>query len=77
MKDKDIQINGLTPEQVQMLDMMWSIESSDDMDDWLNSLSEREINLANQLKNLLMITLIDETVEDFEMARTYLQKFTL
>ena len=77
MKDKDIQINGLTPEQVQMLDMMWSIESSDDMDDWLNSLSEREINLANQLKNLLMITLIDETVEDFEMARIYLQKFTL
>jgi hypothetical protein len=77
VKDKDIQINGLTPEQVQMLDMMWSIESSDDMDDWLNSLSEREINLANQLKNLLMITLIDETVEDFEMARTYLQKFTL
>ena len=77
MKDKDIQINGLTPEQVQMLDMMWSIESSDDMDDWLNSLSEREINLANQLKNLLMITLIDETVEDFETARTYLQKFTL
>jgi hypothetical protein len=77
VKDKDIQINGLTPEQVQMLDMMWSIESSDDMDDWLNSLSEREINLANQLKNLLMITLIDETVEDFEMARIYLQKFTL
>lgn len=77
MKDKDIQINGLTPEQVQMLDMMWSIESSDDMDDWLNSLSKREINLANQLKNLLMITLIDETVEDFEMARIYLQKFTL
>ena len=77
MKDKDIQINGLTPEQVQMLDMMWSIESSDDMDDWLNSLSEREINLANQLKNLLTITLIDETVEDFEMARIYLQKFTL
>jgi hypothetical protein len=77
VKDKDIQINGLTPEQVQMLDMMWSIESSDDMDDWLNSLSKREINLANQLKNLLMITLIDETVEDFEMARIYLQKFTL
>ena len=77
MKDKDIQINGLTPEQVQMLDMMWSIESSDDMEDWLNSLSEREINLANQLKNLLMITLIDETVEDFEMANDYLKKFQL
>jgi predicted DNA-binding protein len=77
VKDKDIQINGLTPEQVQMLDMMWSIESSDDMEDWLNSLSEREINLANQLKNLLMITLIDETVEDFEMANDYLKKFQL
>ena len=74
---KDIEINGLTPEQVQMLDMMWSIESSDDMDDWLNSLSERDLQIASQLKNLLMLALIDETVEDFEVAKNYLKKYQL
>lgn len=74
---KDIEINGLTPEQVQMLDMMWSIESSDDMDDWLSSLSERDMQIAGQLKNLLMLALIDETVEDFEVAKNYLKKYQL
>jgi hypothetical protein len=77
VKDKDIEINGLTPEQVQMLDMMWSIESSDDMDDWLNSLSEKDMQMATQLKNLLMFALIDETVEDFEVAKHYLKKYQL
>jgi len=74
---KDIQINGLTAEQVQMLDMMWSIESSDDMDDWLNSLTDKEVKVAEQLKNLLVLTLIDESVTDYSMANNYLKKFQL
>jgi hypothetical protein len=74
---KDIEINGLTPEQVQMLDMMWSIESYQDYQDWLDNITLEEAKMAEQLKNLLVLTLIDNAVEDYDMAKNYLKKFQL
>jgi hypothetical protein len=77
MNDRDIEINGLTPEQVQMLDMMWSIESYQDYEDWLDSITLEEAKMAEQLKNLLVLTLIDDAMEDYDMAKNYLKKFQL
>jgi hypothetical protein len=77
MNDRDIEINGLTPEQVQMLDMMWSIESYQDYQDWLDSITLEEAYMAEQLKNLLVLTLIDDAMEDYNMAKNYLKKFQL
>jgi hypothetical protein len=77
MNDRDIEINGLTPEQVQMLDMMWSIESYQDYEDWLDSITLEEAYMAEQLKNLLVLTLIDDAMEDYDMAKNYLKKFQL
>ena len=77
MNDRDIEINGLTPEQVQMLDMMWSIESYQDYQDWLDSITLEEAYMAEQLKNLLVLTLIDDAMEDYDMAKNYLKKFQL
>ena len=77
MNDRDIEIHGLTPEQVQMLDMMWSIESYQDYQDWLDSITLEEAYMAEQLKNLLVLTLIDDAMEDYDMAKNYLKKFQL
>lgn len=77
MNDRDIEIHGLTPKQVQMLDMMWSIESYQDYEDWLDNITIEEAKMAEQLKNLLVLTLIDNAVEDYDMAKKYLKKFQL
>jgi len=77
MNERDIEIHGLTPEQVQMLDMMWSIESYQDYQDWLDSITLEEAQMAEQLKNLLVLTLIDDAMDNYDMAKNYLKKFQL
>lgn len=74
---KDIHIQGLTSEQVQILDMMWGIETEQDYKDWLDNITIEEAILAEQLKNLLVLALIDESVEDYSTAKNYLKKFQL
>jgi len=77
MSERDIEIHGLTPEQVQMLDMMWSIETYQDYQDWLDSITLEEAQMAEQLKNLLVLTLIDDAMDNYDMAKDYLKKFQL
>jgi len=76
--EREINISGLTPEEIQMLDMMWSIESSEDMEDWLLSLTREERLMAHSLRMLLVAEMIDsEMVQDLSMAKNYLIKFQL
>jgi hypothetical protein len=76
--EREYNINGLTPEEVQMLDMMWSIESVQDMEDWLMSLTREERLMAYRLRMLLIAELIDEdAVQDLSIAKNYLKKFQL
>ena len=77
MSERDIEIHGLTPEQVQMLDMMWSIETYQDYQDWLDSITLEEAQMAEQLKNLLVLTLLDDAMDNYDMAKDYLKKFQL
>lgn len=75
---REININGLTPEEVQMLDMMWNIESQEDMQDWVDSLTREEKITVYRLRNLLMAELIDyENVQDLSLAKQVLKKYTL
>ncbi len=76
--EREININGLTPEEVQMLDMMWSIESVEDMEDWVASLDRDERLLVYRLRMLLIAEMIDhDTVQDLSLAKNYLKKFQL
>lgn len=75
---REININGLTPEEVQMLDMMWNIESQEDMQDWVDSLTREEKITVYRLRNLLIAELIDyENVQDLSLAKQVLKKYTL
>lgn len=77
-EEREYNIDGLTPEEVQMLDTMWSIESVDDMEDWLISLNREERLMAYRLRMLLLAELIDyDTVQDLTKVREYLKKFQL
>ena len=76
--EREYNINGLTPEEVQMLDMMWSIESVEDMEDWVASLTREERLMVYRLRMLLLAELIDyDAVQDLSMAKNYLKKFQL
>lgn len=77
-EEREYNINGLTPEEVQMLDMMWSIESVEDMEDWVASLNREERLMVYRLRMLLLAELIDyDAVQDLSMAKNYLKKFQL
>ena len=77
-EEREYNINGLTPEEVQMLDMMWSIESVEDMEDWVASLNHEERLLVYRLRMLLIAEIIDQdNVQDLSMAKNYLKKFQL
>ena len=76
--EREININGLTPEEVQMLDMMWSIESVEDMEDWVASLNREERLMVYRLRLLLITEMIDyDAVQDLTLAKNYLKKFQL
>ena len=77
-EEREYNINGLTPEEVQMLDMMWSIESVQDMEDWVASLNREERLLVYRLRMLLIAEIIDQdNLQDLSMAKNYLKKFQL
>ena len=76
--EREININGLTPEEMQMLDTMWNIESVEDMEDWVMSLNREERMMAYRLRMMLITEMIDyEAIQDLSQAKDYLKKFQL
>ena len=70
-----IQIENLTPEQVEMLDTMWSLESYDEFQDYLNSLSKSDRQMAESLAKLVILSEMDNLVGDCTEAKEVLAKF--
>lgn len=78
--DRGIEINGLTLEQVELLDAMWSFDTEEDLHEWQDSLPLR---LSQQVDSLILLVLLEQfdrlllIDEDYSMATDYLQKFRL
>lgn len=73
---KEIRIDGLNKKQCEMLDVMWGIDSSDDLTEWLESLPNEDLKMAMMLKEILLAHIFDE-VSDTAIAKEYLKKFRL
>lgn len=73
---KEIRIEGLTPEQCDMLDIMWDIGSTEDFIEWMDTLSDEEVRMAITLKEVLLAHCFDE-INETNIARDYLNKFRL
>jgi hypothetical protein len=56
-------IDGLTAEQCKMLDIMWEKETSDELFEWFQSLSEEKFHMAMTLHQLLTHEIHEELVE--------------
>ncbi len=73
-----IHIDGLTAEQVEMLDVIWGFKSKADYDNWLENLDDQEYHMAMGLMQLLALALIDEAQEElkdpYKDAKLVIQK---
>lgn len=70
-----IKIEGLTKEQVAMLDEMWACDSMDEIHAWMEECPEDKRPMANVLWEMLILASIDEDLEDLSDARNVLINF--
>jgi predicted lipase len=59
-----ININGLTSEQVDMLDIIWAFDTKEEYNDWLENLDIEEYNMCRGLMELLTLAILDESLEN-------------
>ncbi len=79
METNLIQINNLTPYQVEMLDHMWSLDTEEEFFEWYNLLDEEDQKLADSLQQMVILASVDDIVEQtqFKDAKEALKKFAL
>jgi len=72
-----IQIENLTPEQVEMLDTMWELDSYEDYCNYLDSLSLEDRHMAETLSQMVILAEMDQMLGQCVEAKEVLQKFAL
>ena len=73
-----IEINGLSKEQCDMLDIIWAFQTRGDYLDWFDCLDDSEQDMANKLLVLLALAIADEQDTDvYPEANAVLSKFRL
>lgn len=58
-----ITLSGLTEKQVELLEVIWSIESMAEVEEWMNTLSESDRQLTESLIELLDLELLDAQIK--------------
>lgn len=75
-----MQIQGLTEEQVEMLDFMWTLDSMEEFDEWKAGLDRREQLMAETLQRMVLMAALDDVLEEetkFPEAKQLLKQFQL
>ena len=76
-----IEINNLTAEQVEMLDIMWSFDSAEEYLTWYHLLDAEDQEQADVLQHMIILETMDEMLEEvsdnYSDIKSYLKKFML
>jgi hypothetical protein len=76
-----IQIENLTPEQVEMCDIMWSFETAEEYLTWYELLDPQDQHQADVLQHIIiqesMEEMLSEISNQYADVRNYLRKFML
>ena len=76
-----IEINNLTAEQVEILDIMWSFDSAEEYLDWYHLLDAEDQEQADVLQHMIILETMDEMLEEvsdnYTDIKSYLKKFML
>jgi hypothetical protein len=72
-----ITLENLTPEQVEMLDILWSMIELSEVEEWQETLSEEEREMSESLIRLVILESMDRIItSDLSDAQEVLKKFT-
>lgn len=78
MHDKPITLTNLTSHQVELLDHMWGLETLQEVEEWMSTLSAKDRLISQTLMQMVMHEIVEElAVEDLSLANEYLSKFSL
>jgi predicted N-acyltransferase len=74
-----IQINGLTPYQVSLLDEMWACDTWQDFEEFLEALDSDDRREALKLQRMILLAELDEVVAQMPLteANEVLARFRL
>ena len=76
-----IQLENLTPAQVEMCDIMWSFESAEEYLEWYELLDAEDQHQADVLQHLIILEsmeeMLSEVTSQYADVRRYLKKFML
>ena len=59
-----MKIEGLTPEQVALLDEMWACDTLEDFEEFLETLDPQEKLEADRLQRLVLLEALDEDMKE-------------
>ncbi len=62
----EISIHGLTARQKEMLDIMWSMEELEDVEEWVSTLSEKEQKISEVLMQMVVLESYEGMLEEIE-----------
>jgi hypothetical protein len=75
-----MQINNLTPYQVELLDAMWQCDTLEDYMEFYNNLDAEDQVLADNLQRLVIMESVDEDMlaqTEFPEAKKLLDQFRI
>jgi hypothetical protein len=72
-----IKIDNLTEYQVEMLDHMWSLDTYEEYQEWMDLLDQEDRTLAESLAEMIILAQMDEMVGMCLDAKEVLNKFVL
>jgi hypothetical protein len=78
MNQKPITLTNLTTEQVEMLEILWSLTDFSEVEEFQATLSDQEREMSETLMRLIILETVDEILaNDVSDACAYLKKFQL
>ena len=73
-----ISLDGLTRKEKKMLQIMWSIDSKEQLQYWVSSLNKRDRITATSLLMLIKYEMLEHMMDDeYTEANEIISKFTL
>lgn len=71
----DITIEGLTPSQIAIADILWKFDTLEQIDHWISKIPTRRGRIeARFVQNMIVAAVLDQTDPDLEEANHYLQR---
>ena len=67
---KPLRLHGLTQEQRELVEIMWSLKKTEELEEWFLELNEEEQFTVKSLAQLLRLEMIEHELENSKMTES-------